>query len=128
MKNKLFKIFITLIAVCIFFAGFTAFSLRHTEKIIPESEIYSKSEINSALNTAARCSVVILPNCKITRLYYDEDLNIKSAGNKDNITVKCDFEVIYETPVWEKGETRRGWNWKMTKVFGIWIVTGYGFC
>lgn len=128
MKNKLSKILVTLTAVCMFFAGFTVFSLRHTEKIISESELYSKSEINSALNTAARYSVVILPNCKITKLYYDEDASLKSGGDKNNITVKCDFEVVFETPVWEKGETRRGWNWEMTKIFGIWIVTGYGFC
>ena len=127
MENKLSKIVAVLIAVGIFFAGFTVFSLRYAEKIIPESELYTKSEINSALNTASRCSVVVLPNCKITKLYYDEDANIKAGGDKNNITVKCDFEVVFETPVWEKGETRRGWNWEMRKVFGIWIVTGYGF-
>ncbi len=113
--------------VILLFAGYTAFSLRHTEKEIPQSEIYTEREINSALNTAARCFLPILTECKVTRLYYDEEWNIRRGGDKNSITVFCDFEVIFETPVWKKGNVMHGWSWHMEKVCGIWIVTNYGF-
>lgn len=107
--------------------GYTAFSLRHTEKIIPQSDIYSKIELNSALNTAARHFLPILTECKVNKLYYDEETNLRLGGDKNTITVLCDFEVLWDTPIWDKGEIRRGWSWQMEKVCGIWIVTNYGF-
>ena len=45
------------------------------EKIIPQSDIYSKIELNSALNTAARHFLPILTECKVNKLYYDEETN-----------------------------------------------------
>ena len=127
MKEKTVNFLEILIILCTVFAVYTAFSLRHTEKIIPKSEIYSKLEINSALNTAARCFPPILTECKVTKLYYDEESNVKRGGDKNSITVFCDFEVLFDTPVWDKGETRKGWSWHMEKICGIWIVTNYGF-
>ena len=124
-KTKIFLAFI--ICITLLFNGYTAFSLRHTEKIIPESAIYSEREINSALNSAARCFLPILTECKVTKLYYDEGWNINRGGDKDTITVFCDFEVLYDTPVWEKGNSLHRWSWHMEKVCGVWIVTNYGF-
>ncbi len=127
MKYRTKKIFTVIIFVTLLFNAYTAFSLRYTEKTIGESSIYSERQINSALNTAARCFLPILPECKVTKLYYDEDWNINRGGDKNTITVFCDFEVMWDTPVWDKGETRRGWSWHMEKICGIWIVTNYGF-
>ncbi len=126
-NSKLSNIIKILFAVVVLLWGYTTFSLRHTEKIIPDSQIYSKTELNSALNTAARHFPIILTECKVTKLYYDEEWNIRRGGDKDTITVFCDFEVMWDTPVWDKGETRRGWSWSMEKICGIWIVTNYGF-
>jgi len=127
MKDRIKKFLAIIIFVTLLFNAYTAFSLRHTEKTIGESAIYSEREINSALNTAARYSFPIMPNCRFTKFYYDEQSNIKRGGDKNSITVFSDFEVIFETPVWEKGNIMHGWSWHMEKVFGIWIVTNYGF-
>ncbi len=127
MKDRLLKIIALMLTVTLLFNAYIAFSLRYTEKIIPESEIYSATEINSALNAAARCFLPILTECKVTRLYYDEARNIRRGGDKNNITVFCDFEILHTTPVWEKGDTRRGWSWDMKKICGVWVVTNYGF-
>lgn len=127
MKDKTKKIITVIIFVTLLFNAYTAFSLRHADKVSGESAIYSEREINSALNTAARYSFPIMPNCRFTKFYYDEQSNIKRGGDKNSITVFSDFEVIFETPVWEKGNIMHGWSWHMEKVFGIWIVTNYGF-
>ncbi|MBQ7903664.1 MAG: hypothetical protein IJ362_08045 [Oscillospiraceae bacterium] len=127
MKDRTKKILTVIIFVTLLFNAYTAFSLRHTEKIIGESTLYSERQINSALNTAARCFLPILTECKVTKLYYDEEWNINRGGDKDTITVFCDFEVMYDTPVWEKGNSLHRWSWHMEKVCGIWIVTNYGF-
>ena len=129
MKNNvLINIISALLTVCVFICGYTAFSLRHTEKVIPQSDIYSAREINSAMNSAARCFLPILTECKVTKLYYDETVNINAGGDKNTINILCDFEILWDTPVWEKGDTRRGWSWELEKVCGVWIVTNYGFC
>ena len=127
MKDRIKKFLAIIIFVTLLFNAYTAFSLRHTEKTIGESTVYSQRQINSALNTAARCFLPILTECKVTKLYYDEEWNINRGGDKDTITVFCDFEVMYDTPVWEKGNSLRRWSWHMEKMFGIWIVTNYGF-
>lgn len=127
MKDKTKKIITVIIFVTLLFNAYTAFSLRHTEKTIGKSTLYSERQINSALNTAARCFLPILTECKVTKLYYDEEWNINRGGDKDTITVFCDFEVMYDTPVWEKGNSLHRWSWHMEKVCGIWIVTNYGF-
>ena len=127
MKDKISKILVFFIISALLFNAYTAFSLRHTEKIMSESAIYSEREIDSALNTAARCFLPILTECKVTKLYYDEDWNIRRGGDEDTITVFCDFEVIYDTPVWEKGNFLHRWSWHLEKVFGVWIVTNFGF-
>lgn len=127
MKDRIKKFLAIIIFVTLLFNAYTAFSLRYTEKTIGESAIYSEREINSALDTAARCFLPILTECKVTKLYYDEEWNINRGGDKDTITVFCDFEVMYDTPVWEKGNSLRRWSWHMEKICGIWIVTNYGF-
>ncbi|MBQ6850430.1 MAG: hypothetical protein IJN77_05270 [Oscillospiraceae bacterium] len=127
MKDSTKKIFTVIIFVTLLFNAYTAFSLRHTEKTIGESDIYSERQINSALNTAARHFLPILTECKVNKLYYDEETNLRLGSDKNSITVLCDFEVMWDTPVWDKGETRRGWSWHMEKICGIWIVTNYGF-
>jgi len=127
MKDKTKKIITVIIFVTLLFNTYTAFSLRHTEKTIGESTLYSERQINSALNTAARHFLPILTECKVDKLYYDEETNLRLGGDKNTITVLCDFEVMWDTPVWDKGETRRGWSWHMEKICGIWIVTNYGF-
>ena len=126
-NTKLSNLIKVIFAIIVLLWGYTAFSLRHTEKIIPQSDIYSKIELNSALNTAARHFLPILTECKVDKLYYDEETNLRLGGDKNTITVLCDFEVMWDTPVWDKGETRRGWSWHMEKICGIWIVTNYGF-
>ena len=128
MRNsRLSNVVKVIFAIIVLLWGYTVFSLRHTEKIIPQSDIYSKAELNSALNTAARHFLPILTECKVTKLYYDEDWNINRGGDKDTITVFCDFEVMYDTPVWEKGNSLHRWSWHMEKICGIWTVTNYGF-
>lgn len=127
MKDKIKKVLAVIIITTLIFNAYTVFSLRHADKVSGESAIYSEREINSALNTAARYSFPIMPNCRFTKFYYDEQSNIKRGGDKNSITVFSDFEVIFETPVWEKGNIMHGWSWHMEKVFGIWIVTNYGF-
>jgi len=115
MKDRTKKIFTVIIFVTLLFNAYTAFSLRHTEKTIGESDIYSERQINSALNTAARHFLPILTECKVNKLYYDEETNLRLGGDKNSITVLCDFEVMWDTPVWDKGETRLGWSWHMEK-------------
>ena len=126
-NTKLSNLIKVIFAIIVLLWGYTVFSLRHTEKIIPQSDIYSKIELNSALNTAARHFLPILTECKVGKLYYDEETNLRLGGDKNTITVLCDFEVMWDTPVWNKGETRRGLSWHMEKICGIWIVTNYGF-
>ena len=76
MKDRIKKFLAIIIFVTLLFNAYTAFSLRHTEKTIGESTVYSQRQINSALNTAARCFLPILTECKVTKLYYDEEWNI----------------------------------------------------
>ena len=59
-NSRLSNVIKVIFAIIVLLWGYTVFSLRHTEKIIPQSDIYSKAEINSALNTAARHFLPIL--------------------------------------------------------------------
>ncbi len=125
MKNKI-NIIAFLVALTIFVTGFTAFSLRHTEKNIIPTENYSKKEINSAMNRVARHFTVNYQDCKLLKLYTNED----SERESDRLVVFADYYVgdnLNRHPSKESDTIYKRWQFEMKNICGLWIITNHGY-
>ena len=126
MKNKSLEMLTAITLAILLFAGYTAFSLRHTEKSIEYTGIYTERQVNSAMNTVARYFTFNFLDCKLLKLYtYDAD-----NFNENELVILADFYVgthkqLHPMMVPDSVHTRRQFH--MKKVCGIWIVTDNGY-
>lgn len=126
MKNKLINTLTIITMAAILFVGYTAFSLRHTEKTMLHTGTYSEKQINSAMNTVARHFTLRYPDCKLTRLY----TNANSFKADDTIIILADYDVGQLDglhPSMNTGSTYTRWQFHLTKRFGLWFVTNQGY-
>ena len=129
--KKLFAVFLA--AVCIFvFSGcgisFTA------KKIIDDSEIYSKRDIEKAMNRVYR-EFAFFEGCVLLELEYDEEYSKERAADwaenydaDEAIVLLSKFYAAAENGSLEPGETYSKWNWILVRnKGGFWELKTWGY-
>ncbi|MBP3705446.1 MAG: hypothetical protein J6I98_07935 [Clostridia bacterium] len=104
-------------------------------RIIGDSELYSETEIESAMSVVIRKFRSDFDGCTLLELSYDEEKTAKEQerhmekGETDKVMVlSSKFYVAEGDGSLSPGTTYEGWTWELTRSgFGGWKLTNYGF-
>ena len=129
--KKLLAVFLAVVMIfCLSGCGvpFTA------KKIIDDSEIYSKRDIEKAMNRVYR-EFAFFEGCVLLELEYDEEYSKERMAdwaenyNADEaIVLLSKFYVAAENGSLEPGETYSKWNWILVRdKGGFWELKTWGY-
>ena len=104
-------------------------------RIIGTSELYSETEIESAMSVVIRKFRSDFDGCTLLELSYDEEKTVKEQerhaekGETDKVMVlSSKFYVAEGDGSLSPDTTYEGWTWELTRSgFGGWKLTNYGF-
>lgn len=120
--------------ICVF--SFSGCGVALTaKKIIPDSDIYSKAEIKSAMNKVMRHFAFHFEGCILLELEYDEEYSRKRADDLaenydayEAMVLLSEFYVLGDNPSLAKGETYKKWNWILVREkYGFWELKDWGY-
>lgn len=110
--------------------------VRNVERTVGESEIYSPSDIQSAMNVVVRFFRANYGGCTLTQLSYDEEVSVKAAsewaeqyGAEEAIVLLSSFEVdgSGESPALNPNSTYENYKWILTRSGGTWTLQTWGY-
>lgn len=110
----------------IVFSVFTAFSVHEVKKEIPNTDRYIQKQVNGAMNSAARHFRLNYPDCKLIRLYTDDDFSFD-----DKIVILADYYVGTNAgwhPAHTPDTVYKCWEFEMKNICGLWTVVNQGYC
>ena len=104
------------------------------KKIIDDSEIYSKRDIEKAMNRVYR-EFAFFEGCILLELEYDEEYSkermadgAENYGADEAIVLLSKFYVATENGSLEPGETYSKWNWILVRSKGgFWELKTWGY-
>ena len=105
-------------------------------KIIPDSDIFTKSEIKSAMNKVSKHFMFHFEGCVLLELEYDEEYSKERAadwaenyGADEAIVLLSKFFVAGDSDgSLEPGETYKDWNWILVRnKGGSWKLKTWGY-
>lgn len=130
MKKILVFIMAAICAFCFSGCGipFTA------EKIIGDSELFRKSEIDRAMDEVYK-QFLTFEGCVLLEIEYDEEYSKERAddwadnyGYDEGIVLLSKFYVAGDNPSLAKGETYSKWNWVLVRnKGGAWELKTWGY-
>lgn len=103
---------------------------------IGESEIYSVSDIESAMNVVVRFFAANYSGCTLTELCYDEEVSAKAASEwaeqydaEEAIVLVSSFDVdgSGDSPALNPNSTYENYQWILTRSGGGWTLQTWGY-
>lgn len=103
-------------------------------RTVGASAVYSRADIESAMDEAERAFQMNFSGCVLRSLTYDEarcgkanEAWAASSGANQAIVLTSDFYVISGDGSLEERETYRNWQWILTRDDGPWTVITWGY-
>lgn len=134
--KRWYRFLAAVLVLSLLFCGCSGGRVRAVEKIIPESELYSKSEIESAMSVVTRTFRSGFDGCTMLEIAYDEEKTLKEMErNAENGETGDVMILVSSFKVGEKSDgslspntTYDGWSWELTRSgLGGWKLTNYGY-
>ena len=136
MKKRPLIVLIVLLMVAVIVTLLTGGgNVRNAERIVGESSLYTKREIEAAMDVAVNKFRRNFDDCKLLRIAYDEEKTLsereyqKEKYGKDEIIVLVsDFYVGNRAePTFSPNQTYKNWKWILEKSAFGWKLIGSGY-
>lgn len=133
--KKCYRFLALFLVIALFFCGCGG-NVRSVNRIVGESEVYSESEIKSAMNVVIGKFRSDFDGCTLLELAYDEERtlqemerNAEDGETGDVMVLISSFKVGDKSDgSWSPNMTYDGWSWELTRSgLGGWKLTNYGF-
>ena len=110
-------------------------NIRNAERIVGESSLYTKREIEAAMDVAVNRFRRNFDDCKLLRIAYDEEKTLSEQeyqmekhGKDGIIVLVSDFYVgNHAEPTFSPNQTYKNWKWILEKSAFGWKLIGSGY-
>lgn len=125
------SVFATAVFLLVLLAG--CGKVSNVNETIGPSQLYSESEIQSAMNTVKQQFAAGFDGCILLELWYDEEVSLREAdewaeqyGAKEAIVLLSDFYVT-KNPTFSTNSTMKNWSWVLVRNNGGWELKTSGY-
>lgn len=125
------SVFATAVFLLVLLAG--CGKVSNVNETIGPSQLYSESEIQSAMNKVKQQFAAGFDGCILLELWYDEEVSLREAdewaeqyGAKEAIVLLSDFYVT-KNPTFSTNSTMKNWSWILVRNNGGWELKTSGY-